>query len=64
LTIPYGEDETGIFNLRAGGADQSFFLQVTKAFEFSEQFSARFSLGMKNPAILVGYRMSFGDKNQ
>ncbi len=168
IAIPNGEDETGVFNLRAGftswldmglgyavksekllwsirlqplsedesswrpaivlgtgsvqtgGSDQSLFLQVTKAYEFSEQFSARFSLGMaslipdleknyllagitltvtenwspffsydginyhaglswipfdwlfitgylvemKNPAILLGYRMSFNDKNQ
>ncbi len=124
---PLSEDESswrpaiilGTGSVQAGGSDQSLFLQVTKAFEFSEQFSARFSLGMaslmpelaknyllagitltvteywspffsydginyhaglswipfnwlfitgylvemKNPAILVGYRMSFNDKN-
>lgn len=168
MAIPDGEDETGVFNLRAGitswldmglgyavksdkliwsvrlqplsedesswrpaivlgtgsvqtgGSDQSLFLQVTKAFEFSEQFSARFSVGMasllpdlrknyllagitltvtenwspfvsydginyhaglswipldwlfitgylvemKNPAILVGYRVSFNNQNR
>jgi hypothetical protein len=94
LSIPKGEDETGVINLRAGvaswldlglgyavtskepiwsirwqplaedesswrpgmilgtgsvqtgGSDQSAFLQVTKAFEFSEIFAARFSMGV------------------
>jgi len=168
MSIPNGEDETGVFNFRAGitswldagigygvkadkvlwslrlqplsedestwrpaivigtgsvqtgAADQSLFLQISKAYEVSEQFSARLTLGMsslmpefeknyflagltltvtenwspffsydginyhiglswipidwlfvtgylvemKDPAILVGYRMSFGAKNQ
>ncbi|MFC2141885.1 hypothetical protein ACFLR7_03010 [Acidobacteriota bacterium] len=123
---PLSEDESswrpaivfGTGSVQTGGSDQSLFLQVTKAFEFSEEFSARFSLGMaslmpefeknyllagitltitenwspfvsydginyhaglswipldwlfvtgyfvemRNPAILVGYRMNFGDK--
>ena len=94
MAIPNGEDDTGIFNLRAGvtswldlglgygiksekliwsvrfqpiaedesswrpgiilgtgsvrtgGSDQSVFLQVTKAFDFSEKISARFSVGI------------------
>jgi hypothetical protein len=93
MAIPNGEDETGVFNLRAGvsswldvglgytvksdkfiwsvrlqplseneeswrpaiivgtgsvqtgRSDQSAFIQVTKAFEFSEIISARFSIG-------------------
>ncbi len=51
---PLSEDESswrpaiilGTGSVQTGGSDQSLFLQVTKAFEFSEQFSARFSLGM------------------
>jgi len=93
MFIPTGEDETGVFNLRAGvtswldlglgytmksekliwsvrwqplaedesswrpgiilgtgsvqtgKSDQSIFIQLTKAFEFSESLSARFSIG-------------------
>jgi hypothetical protein len=93
MSIPNGEDETAVFNLRAGvtswldagfgytvksekliwsvrirpiaenesswrpavilgtgsvqtgKSDQSVFFQVTKAFDFSEDFSARFSIG-------------------
>lgn len=93
MAIPNGEDETGVFNFRAGvsswldvglgytiksdkfiwsvrlqplseneetwrpavivgtgsiqtgKSDQSAFIQLTKAFEFSEAFSARFSVG-------------------
>lgn len=93
MSIPAGEDETGVFNLRAGatsrldlglgytvkskkliwsarwqplaeddsslrpaiilgtgsvqtgGSDQSIFIQLTKAFDFSEKLSARFSIG-------------------
>jgi hypothetical protein len=94
MFIPEGEDETGVFNLRAGvtpwldfgfgytveskkliwsvrfqplaeegsswrpgvilgtgsvqtgGNDQSVFIQFTKAIDFSEGFSARFSIGV------------------
>jgi hypothetical protein len=94
MAIPEGEEETGVFHLRAGvnswldlglgytvksdkliwsarlqplfedessmrpavilgtgsvqtgGSDQSAFIQVTKAFELSETFSTRFSIGV------------------
>jgi len=36
----------GTGSVQAGGSDQSLFLQVTKAIEFSEKFSARFSIGV------------------
>lgn len=35
----------GTGSVQTGGSDQSAFIQVTKAFEFSEIFSARFSIG-------------------
>ena len=51
---PLAEDESswrpavilGTGSVQTGGSDQSLFLQVTKAFEFSEKFSARFSIGV------------------
>ena len=94
MSIPKGEDETGVFNFRAGitswldlglgytvkskkliwsirwqplsedesslrpgiilgtgsvqtgGSDQSVFIQLTKAFGFGGEFSARFSIGL------------------
>jgi hypothetical protein len=35
----------GTGSVQTGGSDQSAFIQVTKSFEFSEIFSARFSIG-------------------
>jgi len=35
----------GTGSVQTGGSDQSAFIQVTKAFEFSEILSARFSIG-------------------
>ncbi len=105
MSIPTGEDETGVFNLRAGvtswldlgfgytvkskkliwsarlqpltedesswrpaiilgtgsvqtgKSDQSIFIQLTKAFDFSEKFSARFSIGAASllPELDKGY---------
>ncbi len=51
---PIAEDESswkpgiilGTGSVRTGGSDQSVFLQLTKAFDFSEKVSARFSLGI------------------
>lgn len=71
---PIVEDESswrpglilGTGSVRTGGSDQSVFLQLTKAFDFNEKISARFSVGIagfmiegKNPAFLVGHRLSF-----
>ncbi|MBU4494595.1 MAG: hypothetical protein L6425_09720 [Candidatus Aminicenantes bacterium] len=105
MSIPTGEDETAVFNLRAGvtawldvglgytlksdrliwsvrwqplvedesswrpgvilgtgsvqtgKSDQSVFVQLTKAFEFSEKISARFSIGAASllPKMNRGY---------
>lgn len=51
---PLSEDESsmrpavilGTGSVQAGGSDQSAFIQVTKAFELSETFSTRFSVGL------------------
>jgi hypothetical protein len=51
---PIAEDETswrpgiilGTGSVRTGRSDQSVFLQLTKAFDFSEKISARFSVGI------------------
>jgi len=47
----------GTGSVQAGGSDQSLFLQVTKAIEFSEKFSARFSIGVASllPDLDRGY---------
>jgi len=50
---PFAEDESswkpgiilGTGSVRTGGSDQSVFLQITKAFDFNEIISARFSVG-------------------
>jgi hypothetical protein len=105
MSIPWGDDETAVFNLRAGvtsrldvglgytvksdkliwsvrwqpitedesswrpavilgtgsvqtgRSDQSIFLQLTKAFDFSKEFSARFSIGAASllPEMNKGY---------
>jgi hypothetical protein len=65
---PLSEDESswrpaiifGTGSVQTGGSDQSLFLQVTKAFEFSEQFSARFSLGMASliPELKKNYLLA------
>jgi len=36
----------GTGSVQTGGSDQSVFIQLTKAFDFSEKFSARFSIGV------------------
>ncbi len=51
---PIAEDESswkpgiifGTGSVRTGGSDQSVFLQLTKAFDFSDKVSARFSVGI------------------
>lgn len=51
---PIAEDESswkpgiilGTGSVRTGGSDQSVFLQLTKAFDFNEKISARFSVGI------------------
>jgi len=62
---PLAEDESslrpgvilGTGSVQTGGSDQSVFIQVTKAFEFSEKFAARFSIGLASllPDLDQGY---------
>ncbi len=51
---PLAEDESswrpgiilGSGSVQTGGSDQSIFIQLTKALDFSEEFAARFSVGV------------------
>jgi hypothetical protein len=62
---PIAEDESswrpavilGTGRVQTGGSDQSVFLQLTKAFDFSEEISARFSIGVAGllPDLDQGY---------
>ncbi len=62
---PVAEDESswrpaailGTGSVQTGGSDQSVFIQVTKAFDFSEEISARFSVGVASllPDLDKGY---------
>ena len=47
----------GTGSVQIGGSDQSVFIQLTKALDFSEKFSARFSFGIASllPDLDQGY---------
>jgi len=47
----------GTGSVQTGGSDQSVFIQLTKALDFSEKFSARFSIGIASllPDLDQGY---------
>jgi len=47
----------GTGSVQTGKSDQSIFIQLTKAFDFSEKFSARFSIGAASllPELNQGY---------
>ena len=62
---PIAEDESswrpavilGTGSVQTGGSDQSVFIQLTKAFDFGEEISARFSIGAASllPDLDKGY---------
>ena len=62
---PIAEDESswrpavilGTGSVQTGGSDQSVFIQLTKAFDFSEEIAARFSIGAASllPDLDQGY---------
>ncbi len=62
---PLAEDESslrpgvilGTGSVQTGGSDQSIFIQLTKSYEFSEKFAARFSVGLASllPDLDQGY---------
>jgi hypothetical protein len=59
----------GTGSVQTGGSDQSAFIQVTKSFEFSEVFSARFSVGLatllpdfNKEYILAGLTMTITER--